>query len=248
MQGLAAPGVLPQLLDLSLNNCHWKAVTGPCLDKVLEDRPLTALDLGHCREFNAGRLGLLDDKPLTSTGLSWLDLNGLLDGIDGGLIKKLSQKPLRFLDLTSYYEMRNPMFSRLIEGHRLEEINLDGCWKLTWEGLSGLMDMPIHTLNLSAVECNLNCIKKLLGALPLTSLDVGHMPHLRDEGLAALRGKALRYLSVEKCTKITEAGLGHLTGMPLTCLNAQKSRWSHAFLVLRGFQGDWKSMHRINFC
>lgn len=103
-----------------------------------------------------------------------------------------------------------------LRGLPLQHLNLDGCRRITDEGMKALEDLPLTDLSFDDAvhRVTLVGIASLKG-MPLTNLECPSY-YMTDEGLEILKDAPLTKLHLART--VTDVGLASLKGMPLTSL------------------------------
>lgn len=232
--GLAALSGLKRLTILNLGTIQHpcrgqlaKAVTDAGLNHTL-NLPLTNLNLALCRG--------LSSFGLASLGRMHMSLSSL--NLDYCFVTDACLRMLQCLPLTEL-SLRNCG----------SEWNRGG---VSENGLKALLGMPLTRLDLSELDCLTNTSLEHLVGLPLTDLDLTNCKSLRpgclflfkgwslrrlvlwgladavtDFGLKCLQGMPLEILDLGRCRcgGVSGAGLIHLRGLPLVCLNLWEPEW-----------------------
>lgn len=208
----------------------------------LRGAPLTDLDLGFCDEISPAGLAHLSGMPLRRLNLpDWDSIEAdpdalsplaglpLTDLSPGRFLVDSVLAPLLGLPLTRL----DPRFSGISDAGLgqlsrlpLKSLDLEGCDRLTPEGLTQLRGLPLRRLGLTEWRGFRTTPQALapLAGLPLTDLNLG-FSDVPDAGVALLRGLSLTRLSLHGCTRLTPACMTHLVRMPLKTLYLGSCAW-----------------------
>lgn len=209
------------------NNLLFATISGSCFQH-LRGLPITDICLSRASALTRAGLEELRGLPLTRPDLTGCENMSILLGLQGlpisslvltceyledeGLIKGLAGLPLVDLDLSKLIAMR--AFS-LFGGNFRQQT-------FTGAGLSNFSGMPLRSLNLSYHRNLVNTSLENLRGLPLSALNLEACGKISDVGSAVLsEAFGITDLNLCRCHLISDEGLGHLVGMPLSQLNLE---------------------------
>lgn len=224
-KGLRELQKLTQLRSLRFREFAWENLGGGEKTMgILKGLPLTSLALGGLLE--GSEFADLDDDQHIFDFDRVSDLRGmqLTDlSIDGGDAKFTDEGLAGLLGLPLV------SFEGIFRGESVSDA-----------GMAGLRGKPLEKLSLEVGESEFNITPAgwaVFRGMPLKSLSLNGEIRISDETLAALQGAPLEFLSANGYGfegNVTDVGMAHLKGMPLTHLDVRAVITDQGFACLGG--------------
>jgi len=102
--------------------------------------------------------------------------------------------------------------------HRIEELNLSCCEKVTDASLARISSLSLQHLSLDFCDQITDVGLASLSSLPLQHLNLCHCWRITDAGLVHLSSMPLYYLNLVRCKYVTGVGLEHICSPELRYL------------------------------
>ncbi len=201
----------PQLTELDLTSCPKISDIGL---KAIAKCPLKRLELSECYQLSSKGIGHLAN----SISLTYLNLEFCSD-IDDSL-KMLSSLPLTTLHL-GYTLISDQGMQDLAKCSSLTSLRLNGCRKITDEGINAISHLNLRKLGLTQCKISDLSLRHLAGCSSLTWLSLFGCKKIADEGIKAIRHNKLTHLDLTQC-HISDRCFEDLAGLPLKELSVFK--------------------------